>query len=185
MANTCTTQIDFYASPKAIKWLDEEIDKIKQSENVTDAFAQVFRTESDLEPDGTITNVIDTIGSKWIAISDRGGSDDTNYYLSVETAWSYPKDLIERIVNKLQQITEESGEEFTNPREGKSAMAKGRYWDEGYDPIGVFVSYGIGETDDAETTIDEDEYEWEEQNPDGYFWDEVIEPQFDYLEEEI
>jgi hypothetical protein len=185
MANTCTTQIDFYAAPKAIKWLDEEINKIRESENVTDAFAKSFKTESDLEPDGTIKNIIDTIGAKWIVITDMGGSDDTNYYLSVDTAWYYPKDLIERIVSKLQKMTEESDEEFTNPNDGNFAMAKGRYWDEGYNPIGVFVSYDIGNTDEAETTIDESESQWEEENPDGFFWEEIIEPQFESLEEEI
>lgn len=185
MANICTTQVDFYASPKAIEWLDQEIEKIKKAENVTDAFAQSFKTDSDLQPDGTISNIIDTIGAKWITISDWSKIDDTQYYLNLETAWHYPKDLMERIAEKLQKMTEESGEEFTNPNDDTYAMGKGRYWDETYDPIGVFVSYGIGNTDEAESSIDEDQFEWEEENPEGFFWDEVIEPEFESLEEEI
>ena len=185
MANICTTQVDFYASPKAIDWLDQEIEKIRKSENVTDAFAESFKTENDLQPDGTISNIIDTIGAKWITISDWGKQDDTQYYLNLETAWHYPKDLMELIVEKLQKMTEEGEEEFTNPNDDTYAMGKGRYWDETYDPIGVFVSYGLENTDEAESSIDEDQFEWEEENPEGYFWDEVIEPEFESLEEEI
>jgi hypothetical protein len=185
MANICTTQVDFYASPKAIEWLDQEIEKIKKADNVTDAFAESFKTESDLQPDGTISNIIDTIGAKWITISDWGKIDETQYYLNLETAWHYPKDLMERIAEKLQKMTEESGEEFTNPNDETNAMGKGRYWDETFDPIGVFVSYGVGNTDEAESSIDEDQFDWEEENPEGFFWDEVIEPEFESLENEI
>lgn len=185
MANICTTQVDFYASPNAIEWLDQEIEKIKKADNVTDAFAESFKTESDLQPDGTISNIIDTIGAKWITISDWGRIDDTQYYLNLETAWHYPKDLMERIAEKLQKMTEESGEEFTNPNDETNAMGKGRYWDETFDPIGVFVSYGVGNTDEAESSIDEDQFDWEEENPEGFFWDEVIEPEFESLENEI
>lgn len=181
MANICTSQIDFYAAPKAIQWLSEEIEKIRKSDNVTDAFAQSFRVESDLEPDGTISNIIDTIGAKWVTVSDWGANGDDNYYLALETAWHFPQDLVERIVVKLNQLGE-GDEDFVNPNDENYAMAKGRYWDETYDPIGVFESYDISNTDTDETSIDEDQEDWEEENPDGYFWDEVVEPAFESLE---
>jgi hypothetical protein len=181
MANICTTQVDFYASSNAIEWLDQEIEKIKNSDNVTDAFAEVFKTDSDLQPDGTITNIIDTIGSKWISISDWYKQDDEQYYLNLESAWYYPKDLMERIVEKLQSMSEG----YQNPKGEDYAYAKGRYWDETYNPIGVFESFGIKNTDEAESSIDEDQFDWEEENPDGFFWDDVIEPEFESLESEI
>jgi len=176
MANICTNNIDFYASPEAITWLDEQIQNIRKAENQSVAFAEIFRLNEE-------EAIIDTLGSKWVSITDWSKNDDTEYYLNLESAWYFPKDLVERIVAKLQSMTEGNG--FENPNGDDYAMAKGRYFDETYNPIGVFESYDIDNTDTVEGSVDEDQEEWEEENPDGYFWDEVVEPIFEELEGDL
>jgi len=176
MANICTNNVDLYASPKAITWLDEQIQNIRKAENQSLAFAEIFRLNEE-------ENVIDTLGSKWVTISDWDKREDNEYYLNLESAWYFPKDLIERIVVKLQSMSE--GSEFETPHGDNKAMAKGRYYDETYNPVGVFETYDIGNTDTAEGSVDEDQDEWEENNPEGYFWDEVIEPIFEELEGDL
>ena len=175
MANICTTNVDFYASSEAITWLDEQIQNIRKSDNTSIAFSDVFRLNEE-------EAIIDTLGSKWVTISDWG-NNGTEYYLNLDSAWYYPKDLIERIVAKLQSMSE--GSEFETPNADNKAMAKGRYFEENFDTIGVFETYDIGNTDSNEGSVDEDQSEWEEENPDGYFWDEVVEPIFEELEGDL
>ena len=176
MANICTNNIDFYASPEAITWFDEQIQNIRKAENQSIAFAELFRLNEE-------EAVIDTLGSKWVTITDWSKNDDNEYYLNLESAWYFPKDLVERIVAKLQSMSE--GVEFITPSGDNKAMAKGRYFEENFATIGVFETYDIGNTDSAEGSVDEDQFEWEEENPDGFFWDEVVEPIFEELEGDL
>jgi hypothetical protein len=174
MANICTTQAEFYAPKKAIDWLNEQIEVIRKSENNSQAFCDVFKLNDE-------EHFIDTLGAKWVNVGgDWGIVDDTRYDVSLESAWHFPQDLIERIMKKLLEV---SGDEpFVNPYDGETPMAMGRYWSENFDPIGKFESYDIDNTDTIESSIEEDQEEWEEENPDGYFWDDVVDPAFDNLE---
>lgn len=174
MANICTTQVEFYAPKKAIDWLNEQIEMIRTTENNSKAFCDVFKLNTEEE-------FIDTLGAKWVNVGgDWGIVDDTRYDLSLESAWHFPEDLIERIVAKLIEVSDD--DEFENPNGDNTPMASGRYWDESYNPIGKFETYDIGNTDIAETTIEIDQDEWEEENPDGFFWDDVVEREFDNME---
>lgn len=182
MANNCTTKVEFFSSEKALNWLESEVERIKGSENITDAFGNSFRMESDTQPDGTISGILDIVGSKWIRLNDWY-KDDDRYTISFESAWYPPKDLIERMVEKLSQLSE--GEDYVNPNDEDYSYAKGTYYDETFSPCGAFASYGIGNTDESE---DEPEITWEEfeqENPDGSYWDEVIQPLLERLEEEV
>jgi hypothetical protein len=174
MANICTTQAEFYAPKKAIDWLNEQIEVIRKSENNSQAFCDVFKLNDE-------EHFIDTLGAKWVNVgSDWGIVDDTRYDMNLESAWHFPQDLIERILKKLIEVSE--GETFENPNEDDYPMARGRYWDETFNPIGKFESYDVGNTDTVESSIEEDQDEWEEENPDGFFWDDVVEVEFDNLE---
>ena len=53
----------------------------------------------------------------------------------------------------------------------------GRYWDEGYQPVGVFEVYH-GEIISEEQDIDDDEDQ-------EYFWDDVVLPIFDKLQKKL
>ena len=66
----------------------------------------------------------------------------------------------------------------------------GKYWDEAYDPIGVFEVY-YGQII-KEENHDLDEVEWDdeieaegEQEYDRNFWEEVVDPAFTILQERL
>jgi hypothetical protein len=179
MANIVRSNVNIYASNEAINWLEQIINTIRQSENSTTALYEIFRLNE-------LETHIDALSAKWVTIEDWMKYDDNHYYIALDSAWIFPTNLIERIVEKLQTLSENS--EFENLSKEKHSMAKGRYYDETMDPIGVFESYSINDTEFIESKIDLDKLnqaEWEEKNPDGYFWDEIIEPIFIKLEYQL
>ena len=101
-------------------------------------------------------SMIDRIGSKWLLKTDWGES-----YLQVESAW-YPPDVF--LKNIFAQATAIDSE----------VTITGRYWDENFDPIGIFEINSSG-YHTAETSVDVD---WEN----DYYWDEEVEPAFEELE---
>ena len=126
MANICTNRIYFHADQFALDWFEDLV------ENFTDEdFIEQFGSEG--------SNNIERIGCKWIIKDDWGREDENTYYLGFESAWYPPDTMIQNMVAQLQEHY-------------KYAYADGRYWDEGFDPIGIFECNGPGKWETAETT---------------------------------
>ena len=164
MANICTTDIHFYSNKEGIDWLESQIQILRDTEHnerVT-KFRELFGT-----PD--TESYTDAMGSKWVDFGGNWDREDVeNYTLQTESAWYYPDQMIKNIVDKLIEFE-------------PSSNATGRYWDETYSPVGIFECNSTGIHYD-ETNVDEDMDEWQEENPDGNFWDEVVEGYFNDLE---
>ena len=149
MANTCTTRITFRADQSTIDWFEKLIQDFTDQD-----FIDQFGSEGE--------HNIDRIGCKWIMKDDWYRDDDTSYMLGFESAWYPPDTMIKNIVGQLQE-------------HDKNAYADGRYWDENFDPIGIFQCNGPDTYYSAETSVDVD---WDNE----MFWDDEVEPAFDSLE---
>ena len=149
MANTCTNRITFHANQSTIDWFEKLIQDFTDED-----FIGQFGSEGD--------HNIDRIGCKWIIKDDWYREDDHTYMLGFESA-TYPPDvMIKNMVAQLQEHDE-------------NAYADGRYWDENFDPIGIFQCNSQDTWFDAETSVDVD---WDNE----MFWDDEVEPAFDNLE---
>jgi hypothetical protein len=174
MANSNRTEIYIEGSKEAIDNFVERFNKChdgpypNQEENphIVDEFgadAELF---------------IDKVGSKWVQIWDEGcyRSSDNRCEIYLDTAWYPPSDMILEIYRQMAEIDDE-------------IKVSGKYWDEAYDPIGVFEVY-YGEIF-KEEHHDLDEAEWDEmveaENEDDYrnFWDEVVDPLFTHLQKKL
>lgn len=149
MANTCTNRIYFHASKETIDNFEQLIEDFTDQD-----FIDRFGSEGD--------TIIDRIGCKWIIKDDWYRDDDETYMLGFESAWYPPEIMIKNIVAELQ-------------KEDEGAYANGRYWDEGFDPIGIFQCNGSNIFFSDETTVDVD---WDNET----YWDDEVEPAFDKLE---
>ena len=149
MANVCTNRITFYANQSTIDWFEKLIQDFTDQD-----FIDQFGSEGE--------HNIDRIGCKWIMKDDWYRDDNTSYMLGFESAWYPPDTMIKNIVGQLQEYD-------------KTAYADGRYWDEGFDPIGIFICDGPDHFISAETSVDVD---WDNE----MFWDEEVEPAFEELE---
>ena len=187
MANTCRTKITIQASREAIQDFVDRLEKCvdgsyPNSENDKPHIIDEFGAKAEL--------LIDRIGSKWVQMYDGYDSgisehDDTEgsseVVFELESAWYPPSDMILEMYRQVVKFNEEADEEV---------RVFGSYWDEGYQPIGVFeVYYGqIIEEQDH----DLDESEWDdvieaegEQEYDRNFWEEVVDPAFTVLQERL
>ena len=187
MANTCRTKITIQASREAIQDFVDRLEKCvdgsyPNSENDKPHIIDEFGAKAEL--------LIDRIGSKWVQMYDGYDSgisehDDTEgsseVVFELESAWYPPSDMILEMYRQVVEFNEEADEEV---------RVFGSYWDEGYQPIGVFeVYYGqIIEEQDH----DLDESEWDdvieaegEQEYDRNFWEEVVDPSFTILQERL
>lgn len=175
MANSNRTEIYIEGSKEAIDNFVERFEKChsgtypNQEENPH--IADEFGADAEL--------FIDKVGSKWIEIYDEGIYRDCDNYCEIylDTAWYPPSDMILEIYRQLAEIDDE-------------IAVSGKFWDEGYQPIGVFEVY-YGEII-KEENHDLDESEWEEeveaegeQEYDRNFWEEVVDPSFEILREKL
>ena len=177
MANTCRTNIVIKASEKAIHNFVERFDKCvdgayPNTENDSPHIIDEFGAEAEL--------LIDRIGSKWVSMWDGGISYDnhTEVHLSLDSAWYPPSDMILEMFRQMEEI------------DGEGVRVYGNYWDEGYQPIGIFEVYH-GEIISEENN-DLDESEWEEKveaegesEYDRNFWEEEVEPAFEILQKKL
>lgn len=164
MANVCTTDITFNSNEEGINWLENQIEILRETkyEDRVEKFFELFKSPG-------IEDYVEAMGSKWVDFGSNWERDgDECYILQTESAWNYPDQMIKNIVAKLLEFDDTSN-------------ATGRYWDETYSPIGIFECNSTG-LQSAETNITEDQEEWEEENPDGYFFEEVVERAFYDLE---
>ena len=160
MANTCRTDVSINASKEAIKMFQEKLENCNDgrypNEKETPHIVDVFGADAEL--------FIDKVGSKWISLQEIYTDDEECIEFSLESAWYPPSDMLKEMHRQLIEI--DSNTTFT-----------ARYWDEGYEPIGVIKitkesEYLTSELNDLSV---EDEPE--------FFWDDVIDPSFEQLEQ--
>jgi hypothetical protein len=168
MANICTIQITMTSNKKTLDWMESELKKIKEIESGEDrdlTFIDTFGNEGKF--------VEDKVGSKWLRVdfSTLDRRDEESLFLQVESANHLPESLL---INLNQRLKNKSVE-INNDEEDYETSVDGRYWDEVFQPIGLFSVYG------NEVMTDEaylDNIDFEDEN----YWDKQVEPEFDNLE---
>ena len=187
MANTCRTKITIQASREAIQDFVDRLEKCvdgsyPNSENDKPHIIDEFGAKAEL--------LIDRIGSKWVQMYDGYDSgisehDDTEgsseVVFELESAWYPPSDMILEMYRQVVEFNEEVDEEV---------RVFGSYWDEGYQPIGVFEVYYGQIIEEQDHDLDESEWDDEieaegEQEYDRNFWEEVVDPSFTVLQEKL
>ena len=187
MANTCRTKITIQASREAIQDFVDRLEKCvdgsyPNSENDKPHIIDEFGAKAEL--------LIDRIGSKWVQMYDGYDSgisehDDTEgsseVVFELESAWYPPSDMILEMYRQVVEFNEEVDEEV---------RVFGSYWDEGYQPIGVFEVYYGQIIEEQDHDLDESEWDDEieaegEQEYDRNFWEEVVDPAFTVLQERL
>jgi len=174
MANINRTEIYIEGSKEAIDNFVERFEKCHSgpypNQEDNPHIADEFGADAEL--------FIDKVGSKWIQIWDEGiyRESENNCEIYLDTAWYPPSDMILEIYRQMAEIDDE-------------ITVSGKYWDEAYNPIGVFEVY-YGEII-KEEHHDLDETEWDEmveeenEDYDRNFWEEVIDPLFTILQEKL
>ena len=167
MANTNRTDVTIKGSKEAMEYFQEKynncIDGKYPAEEGETHIIDAFGAEAEL--------LIDRIGSKWISKYDVFIEADDEFQFAMESAWYPPSDMLKEMHRQLVAIDPDVT--FT-----------ARYWDEAYSPIGVLKITDAGQYLTLET---EPESEDDFDDEDGMlsFWDEVIDPEFVRLEEEL
>jgi len=186
MANICRTEIKMQASKEAIqdfvnRWENCVDGRYPNTENDKPHIADEFGADAEL--------FIDKVGSKWVSFyegydygisehDDTEGSSEVVFEL--ESASYPPSDMILEIYRQLAEFDKD---------EDKEVRVFGSYWDEAYNPIGVFEVY-YGQIIEEEH-YDLDKEEWEEmveeedEDYDRNFWEEVVGPTFTLLQERL
>jgi len=162
MANTCRTDVKIQGSKEAISYFKEKYESCHDgkypNEEENPHIVDVFGADAEL--------FIDKVGSKWISQYEIFWDDETSYEFGLESANYPPSDMLKEMHRQLAVIDPD-------------IIFTARYWDEVYDPIGVLKITDAGQYLELETVIDEDEDDYE------YFWDDIIEPEFERLEKKL
>jgi hypothetical protein len=162
MANTCRTDVKIQGSKEAISYFKEKYESCHDgkypNEEENPHIVDVFGADAEL--------FIDKVGSKWISQYEIFWDDETSYEFGLESANYPPSDMLKEMHRQLAVIDPD-------------IIFTARYWDEAYDPIGVLKITDAGQYLELETVIDEDEDDYE------YFWDDIIEPEFERLEKKL
>ena len=162
MANICRTDVKIQGSEEAISYFKEKYESCHDgkypNEEENPHIVDVFGADAEL--------FIDKVGSKWITQYEIFWDDETSYEFGLESANYPPSDMLKEMHRQLVAIDPD-------------IIFTARYWDEAYDPIGVLKITDSGQYLELETVIEEDEDGYE------YFWDDVIEPEFERLEKKL
>ena len=97
---------------------------------------------------------------------------DNEFWVSCESKDFVPQQLLETLQDYIKDNVD------TN------VTIQGEYWDDQETLVGVFY-INEGGWEYEEGYVDENSDEWEENNPDGFYYDEVIRPMIDELKEEL
>ena len=161
MANTCRTDVTIKGSKEAISYFKEKYESCHDgkypNEEENPHIVDVFGADAE--------NFIDKVGSKWVTQYEIFWDDETSYEFALESAWYPPSDMLKEMHRQLVTIDPD-------------IIFTARYWDEGYDPIGVIKITDSGQY----LTLEDNSLEEDDQE---YFWDDVIEPAFERLEEKL
>ena len=175
MANSNRTEIYIEGSKEAIDNFVERFEMCHSgpypNQELNPHIADEFGADAEL--------FIDKVGSKWIQIWDEGyyRSSDNRCEIYLDTAWYPPSDMILEIYRQMAEIDDE-------------IKVSGKYWDEGYQPIGVFEVYHGQIIEEQDHDLDESDWDEmvEEEESKGYdrnFWEEVVAPSFTILQERL
>jgi hypothetical protein len=97
---------------------------------------------------------------------------DQEFWVSCESEDFVPQMLLEHLYDYLKENVE------------SNVLIEGEFWEEESTLVGVFyINEGGWEAEEAYT--DEDFDEWEENNPEGFYYDEVIRPVVDELKNQL
>ena len=170
MANICRTEVKLQGTKEALDYFAEKFENCNDgkypNEKDTPHIVDVFGAEAEL--------FIDRVGSKWVQKYDWYGTD-TVFEFSLESAWYPPSDMLKEMHRQLVAIDPD-------------IVFTARYWDEGYDPIGVIKITDAGQyLTLEEVPMSEDEYRDEypdDENMDDYY-DQEIEWLFGSLERQL
>ena len=191
MANICRTEIKIQASTDAVQNIVDRLEgcvdgNYPNTKDDRPHLIDEFGAKAEL--------LIDRIGSKWVnrynghdesGISEFGEIRDgvSELVFELESANYPPSDMILEI---YRQVSELNGGDDSD----EEVKMFGSYWDEGYQPIGVFEVY-YGQIIEEENH-DLDESEWEdkveaegESEYDRNFWEEEVEPTFEALQKKL
>ena len=162
MANTCRTDVKIQGSKEAISYFKEKYESCHDgkypNEEENPHIVDVFGADAE--------NFINKVGSKWVKQYEIYWDDETSYEFGLESANYPPSDMLKEMHRQLVAIDPD-------------IIFTARYWDEAYDPIGVLKITDAGQYLELETVIEEDEDSYE------YFWDDIIEPEFERLEKKL
>jgi hypothetical protein len=97
---------------------------------------------------------------------------DQEFWVSCESEDFVPQQLLETL------------EDYLIKNVDPYVMIQGEYWEEQDTLVGVFYINEMG-WEYEEGYVDENSDEWEENNPDGFYYDEVIRPMIDELKNDL
>jgi hypothetical protein len=107
---------------------------------------------------------IDEYGAKWWYINDcYDNGDDIEF--NIESAWSVPQSLLEKLRNWLVAKNE-------------NVILRGTYEDESFNPTGAFI-YAKDYDDIEDTDIDADSIDWDKMYEDDEYRDVLDHKRFD------
>ena len=161
MANICRTDIKIEGSEAAISYFKQRYESCHDgkypNEEEIPHIVDVFGAEAE--------NFIDRVGSKWVTQYEIYGDDETSYEFGLESARYPPSDMLKEMHRQLAAID-------------PNVIFTARYWDEAYSPIGVLKITDAGQY----LTLEDDSLEDDDEE---YFWDRMIDPAFEKLEERL
>jgi hypothetical protein len=119
--------------------------------------------------ESTINSSIGYEGSDTYEKNNHNFISDDEIWISIDADDFVPQQFLEHL------------HEFLNNNHGKVTFTFGKYWNEDYSMIGVFyINEGGWEFEEQYT--DWDMESWEEENPDGFFHDDVVIREFEEME---
>jgi hypothetical protein len=119
--------------------------------------------------------LIETIGysgSDSVEKLNHNVISDQEFWVSCESEDFVPQQLLETL------------EDYLIKNVDPYVMIQGEYWEEQNTLVGVFYINEMG-WEYEEGYVDENSDEWEENNPDGFYYDEVIRPMIDELKNDL
>jgi hypothetical protein len=119
--------------------------------------------------------LVETIGysgSDSVTKLNHNVISDREFWVSCESEDFVPQQLLETL------------EDYLIKNVDPYVMIQGEYWEEQDTLVGVFYINEMG-WEYEEGYVDENSDEWEENNPDGFYYDEVIRPMIDELKNDL
>jgi hypothetical protein len=160
MANICTTRIKIEGTEEAIEYFRDKYDNCNDGRypNIQDTphIVDVFGADAEL--------FIDKVGTKWVQKGDVIDDSEDIFEFTLESANYPPSDMMGEIHRQLLEID-------------PNINISGRYWDETFDPCGVFKILETGDIITNESSPDTNMEDFEG----DFYWDDIIEPLFSEL----
>lgn len=171
MANTCTTRVTIEGKKEVLDDFIERLENCYDGTYPNDGDVPHIVDEFGAEAD----SFIDRVGSKWVTKDNYIEGTHTCMVFGLESAWYPPSDMLKEMHRQL--VAQDPDIKFT-----------ARYWDEGFDPIGVIKITDAGQyLSLEETAMSEEEYKDEYPDDEDLldYWDQEIDWLFRDLERRL